>query len=157
MTDMSERDGTEDISGTTVLTVECSFTGSRCSLTMKGQLVVSSIAALEVQIEQIGCSQCEDVELDVSGLTTLDAAGARVLTGLATYVRALGAALWVVGAAGRVAEALDPDRPLPARAVDIGTRASGREAVRDTVVPGDVSLALVPVALPEWSAAEDWG
>jgi hypothetical protein len=48
--------------------------------------------------------------LDVTGLTTLDPVGTRVLEGLGHYVRALGARLTVTGASGQVAEALRPTR-----------------------------------------------
>jgi anti-anti-sigma factor len=88
-----------------VLTVEFSCTGSLCVLTMSGELNGTSIAALEVSIDQIGRSACEHVVLDVTGLTRLDSVGIRVLIGLDQYVRALGARLTVTGAGGQVAEA----------------------------------------------------
>jgi anti-anti-sigma factor len=75
-------------------------------LTFSGELNRTSIAALEVQIDQIGCSECSDVVLDVFALRKLDSVGTRVLIGLDHYVRALGAALAITGATGQVAEAL---------------------------------------------------
>lgn len=89
-----------------VLTVEFASRASLCMLTLTGELNGSSIAALEVQIDQIGCSQCSRVVLDVSALRKLDSVGTRVLVGLDHYVRALGARMAITGAAGQVAEAL---------------------------------------------------
>jgi anti-anti-sigma factor len=89
-----------------VLTVEFASTASLCVLTLTGELNGTSIAALEVQIDQIGCSQCSGVVLDVSALRRLDPVGTRVLVGLDHYVSALGARLSITGATGQVAEAL---------------------------------------------------
>lgn len=72
-----------------VLTVEFSREGSLCVLTMSGELNGTSMPALEVQIDQIGCSGCEDVVLDVTGLRALDRVARRVLVGLDHYVRAI--------------------------------------------------------------------
>ncbi len=107
-----------------VLTVEFASTASLCVLTLTGELNGTSIAALEVQIDQIGCSQCSGVVLDVSALRTLDPVGTRVLVGLDHYVTALGARLAITGAWGQVAEAL-ADSPLipgpaPQRTTDRG-------------------------------------
>ena len=93
-----------------VLTVGFSSVGSVCLLTVSGELNGTSIAALEAQIDQIGCSECHDIVLDVAGLLTVDSVGMRVLIGLDHYVRALGARLTVTGASGSVAEALAPTR-----------------------------------------------
>ena len=93
---------------TATLSVEFSGKGPLCVLTLNGELSESSIAALEVQIDQIGCSGCEYVIVDVSKVTAIDASGARVMVGLATYVGALGAHLTVSGAHDDVAEALKP-------------------------------------------------
>jgi anti-anti-sigma factor len=86
--------------------VEFASTASLCVLTLTGELNGTSIAALEVQIDQIGCSQCSRVVLDVSALRGLDSVGTRVLVGLDHYVSALGARLAITGARGQVAEAL---------------------------------------------------
>ena len=59
-----------------------------------------------MQIDQIGCSQCSGVVLDVSALRRLDPVGTRVLVGLDHYVSALGARLSITGARGQVAEEL---------------------------------------------------
>lgn len=93
-----------------VLTVEFSREGSLCVLTMSGELNGTSMPALEVRIDQIGCSGCEDVVLDVTGLRALDRVARRVLVGLDHYVRALGAPLTVTGASGQVTEALATTR-----------------------------------------------
>ncbi|HEX4218721.1 MAG TPA: STAS domain-containing protein [Acidimicrobiales bacterium] len=95
-----------------VLTVEFTSTASLCVLTLAGELNGTSIAALEVQIDQIGCSHCSGVVLDVSALRKLDSVGTRVLVGLDHYVQALGARLAVTGATGQVAEALATTRVL---------------------------------------------
>jgi hypothetical protein len=90
---------------------------------MRGELVDTSIAALEAQIDQIGCSTNTEVVLDVAGLTRIDAVGSRVVAGLDVYVRALGARLRVTGAHGQVAEALLAASQLsPGHRADLGVR-----------------------------------
>jgi anti-anti-sigma factor len=89
-----------------VLMVGFASAGSSCTLTLIGELNGTSIPALEAQIDQIGCSDCENVVLDVSGLASIDSVGLSVLTGLDHYVHGLGAHLTVIGARGQVAEAL---------------------------------------------------
>lgn len=96
-----------------VLSIEFSTSESRCALTMRGALTRTSIAALEVQIDQIGCAQCEEVFLDVTELRALDQVGARILVNLDRYVRQLGAQLIVFGARGRVAQMLATLHLLP--------------------------------------------
>lgn len=72
--------------------------GQRCVLVLRGQLVSSSIAALEAQIDQLGCAPFEQVVLDVSNVTTIDATGKAVLVGLNHYVEARGGRMTIVGA-----------------------------------------------------------
>ncbi|MDQ1359819.1 MAG: hypothetical protein QOJ44_196 [Acidimicrobiaceae bacterium] len=107
MTDMLRGEGPDGTEGEgPVLTVEFASTASLCVLTLSGELIGSSIAALEVQIDQIGCSECSRVVLDLFALRNVDSVGTRVLAGLDNYVRALGARLAITGATGQVAEAL---------------------------------------------------
>jgi anti-anti-sigma factor len=91
-----------------VLTVEFVGTETRFWLTLRGELTGASIAALETQVDQIGCSYCKEVFLDVTGLKRLDSIGLRVLIGIDHYVEALGGQLTILGASGEVAEALAP-------------------------------------------------
>lgn len=45
----------------------------------------------EAQVDQLGCIPCDDVVVDASGLTVLDAVGANVFHGLYHYVNGRGA------------------------------------------------------------------
>jgi anti-anti-sigma factor len=89
-----------------MLSVRFDDRASLCVLSLAGQLTQTSVAALDAQVDQIGCSQCKHLILDVAELTGLDPIGTRVLVGLDVYVRALGARLTITGASGAVAEAL---------------------------------------------------
>lgn len=89
-----------------MLTVTFEDRGSVCVLTLSGQLTRTSVVALDAQVDQIGCSDCAQLILDVAQLTDLDAVGSRALAGLDIYVRALGARLTVNGANGEEAKAL---------------------------------------------------
>jgi anti-anti-sigma factor len=109
MIDVLEHGETVDgQSGIPVLTVELVDTETRYWLTLRGDLTGASIAALETQVDQIGCSDCKEVLLDVTGLKRLDSIGLRVLIGIDQYVEALGGRLRILGASGEVAEALSP-------------------------------------------------
>jgi anti-anti-sigma factor len=107
MTDRVPGEGPEGTEGEgPILTVEFASTASLCVLTLTGDLNGSSIAALEVQIDQIGCSMCSRVVINVCALRNVDSVGVRVLVGLDNYVRALGARSVITGATGKVAEVL---------------------------------------------------
>jgi len=97
------------------LRVELEGDGPVCTLILAGALCGSSIAALEAQVDQLGCRRCEDVVVDVAGLVLLDDVGARVLVGLRHYVSGRGGHLVVTGAQGQVAFTLrrfeDPEHP----------------------------------------------
>jgi anti-anti-sigma factor len=109
MIDVLEHEGTAGTpSGIPVLTVELVNTEARFLLTLRGELTGASIAALETQVDQIGCSECKEVLLDVTELKRLDSIGLQVLTGIDQYVEALGGRLTILGASGDVTEALSP-------------------------------------------------
>jgi ABC-type transporter Mla MlaB component len=77
-----------------------------CTLVLDGELRDTSIAALEAQVDQLGCLRCDDVTLDVHGLRGIDAVGANVLLGLHHYVDGRGGRLRIVGATERIGAAL---------------------------------------------------
>lgn len=142
MTDVLEHDATDctQVDLSTIPTVESCSTASLCVLTITGELNRTSIAALEMQIDQIGCSECDDVVLDVAGLRRLDPIGASVLIGMGHYVRALGGRLTVTGASGQVAETLATTRLALGQAPDF-TR-DKPTAVHTPVLPALASAAL---------------
>jgi ABC-type transporter Mla MlaB component len=94
-----EGDVGRDERGGTVLSVTLDAHGAVCRLHLAGKLVRTSIAALEAQIDQLGCLAFERVVVDLVGLTGLDAVGANVLHGLQAYVHGRGGSLEVVGRA----------------------------------------------------------
>jgi len=88
------------------LRVELQSHGRTCTLALFGVLSATSIAALEAQIDQLGCIPCDAVVVDVRGLRGLDPVGANVLLGLDHYVDGRGGCLWITGAVGQVAMTL---------------------------------------------------
>jgi anti-anti-sigma factor len=88
------------------LRVELRTFGRICRLILSGSLSGTSIAALEAQVDQLGCAPFDAVVIDVRRLTALDAVGARVLFGLYHYVEAKGGQLRIVGATKQVASTL---------------------------------------------------
>jgi anti-anti-sigma regulatory factor len=76
------------------------------TLVLRGTLGTTSIAALEAQVDQLGCIPCDDVVVDVGGLTALDPVGAKVLLGLYHYVGGRGGTLRITGATGAIATIL---------------------------------------------------
>ena len=107
---MTELLGAEATNGSesepSILSVSFDEHGSVCMLTLSGQLTRTSVAALDAQVDQIGCADCKHLILDLADLTGLDEVGSRVLEGLDVYVRTLGAQLSITGASGVVAEML---------------------------------------------------
>lgn len=89
-----------------VLSVALEGDGSLCVLRLKGVLGATSIAALETQIDQLGCMNCQRVCVDLSELTAIDGVGVKVLNGLHHYVQGRGGHLELVGALGQVADLL---------------------------------------------------
>jgi anti-anti-sigma factor len=88
------------------LSVELQTRDKTCTLILQGALSGTSLAALEAQIDQLGCTSCNDIVLDVTDLRALDKRGARVLLGLYHYAGAMGGQLRIIGAQGAVAIAL---------------------------------------------------
>lgn len=88
------------------LRVELQSHGRTCTLVLFGVLCATSIAALEAQIDQLGCIPCDDVVVDVRGLRGLDPVGVNVLLGLDHYVAGRGGSLWITGAVGQIATTL---------------------------------------------------
>lgn len=88
------------------LRIELESQGRTCTVVLHGALSDTSIAALQAQVDQLGCLPCDDVVVDASGLTALDAVGANVLLGLYHYVNGRGGTLRITGARGTIATAL---------------------------------------------------
>lgn len=93
-------------SATVRLAVRLEIEPTTCTLVLEGVLAATTIAALEAQIDQLGCLRCDHLVIKVSGLTDVDAVGLNVLTGLRYYAGGRGAALSLVGANPRLAAEL---------------------------------------------------
>jgi anti-anti-sigma regulatory factor len=92
---------------TSVLAVELLSSGTTGTLILSGVLGATSIAALEAQVDQLGCLPCRQVVLDMRAVTALEAIGANVILGLYHYVVARGGELRAIVPPGPVAELLD--------------------------------------------------
>jgi anti-anti-sigma regulatory factor len=90
----------------TWLRVELRSHDHTCTLVLEGSLCTTSIAALEAQVDQLGCIPCDDVTVDLQGLHALDAVGAKVLLGLRHYVDGRGGSLQITRATPAMATAL---------------------------------------------------
>jgi anti-anti-sigma regulatory factor len=88
------------------LKVELDVRGASCRLTLHGALCGTSLAALEAQVDQLGCLPCEQVIVDMGHLTEIDEVGAKVVLGLYYYVLGRGGALRLTAMSGPVAETL---------------------------------------------------
>jgi anti-anti-sigma factor len=88
------------------LEVALDLRGSTCRLTLRGELCGLSLAALEAQVDQLGCIPCEEVVVDLRHVTEIDQVGAKVMLGLYYYVLGRGGVLRVTAMAGEVAETL---------------------------------------------------
>ena len=88
------------------VSVELKISGQTSTLALCGMLCGTSVAALEAQIDQLGCSPCEAVTVDLRGLHALDKTGARMLLGLYHYVTSRGGHYKIVGATGQVAQTI---------------------------------------------------
>ena len=89
-----------------VLQVELEAMGTSCRLTLRGDLCDTSLSALEVQVDQLGCLPCERVIVDLRQLTRLDPIGAKVILGLYHYVVGRGGEMRITEANGAVTAAL---------------------------------------------------
>jgi anti-anti-sigma regulatory factor len=90
----------------TVLQVELDAAGASCRLSLRGDLCDISLAALEVQVDQLGCLPCEWVIVDIRQLDRLDPVGAKVLLGLYHYVVGRGGEMRITEANGQVTASL---------------------------------------------------
>jgi|SRR5271165_2899650 len=98
---------TRDVQGEgAVLSVALEGEGASCVLRLRGVLRANSIAALETQIDQLGCISCQEVSVDLAELKAIDCVGVKVLNGLHQYVLGRGGHFELVGGHGQVAEAL---------------------------------------------------
>jgi anti-anti-sigma factor len=88
------------------LLVELESVAGTCRLTLRGALCGTSIAALEAQVDQLGCTQCDEVIIDMQHLTALDPVGANVILGLYHYVVGRGGELRVTSARADVSATL---------------------------------------------------
>lgn len=95
-------DGFTDASSEASLTVTFRHAGSICILSLDGALTAETLGVFECQIDRLGRTPCQRVVIEVGGLTTIDDAGRRVLTGLHHYVQGRGGRLNVTGAAGAI-------------------------------------------------------
>ncbi len=88
------------------LTITFRESDCECVLSLGGALTAETIGAFENPIDRLGRTTFRRVVLEVGGLTDLDDAGARMLTGLHHYVQGRGGHLTVRGAGAPVARAL---------------------------------------------------
>jgi ABC-type transporter Mla MlaB component len=80
--------------------------GSAYVVVMGGALRSTSLVALEVVIDQLACLAFDQLILDVTELTAVDAAGASLLVGLRRWARDRGGPLALVGASADLTTAL---------------------------------------------------
>ena len=80
------------------LTVTLQLLGRTCVLALAGDLVGSTVSALEAQVEQLAYLPARDVVLDLVNLVTLDEVGLNVLVGLSHYARGRGGHMTTMGA-----------------------------------------------------------
>lgn len=88
------------------LAVAFRHAGPVCVLSLSGALTTGTLGVLEAQMDRLGRTTCHRVVIDAAGLTAVDDAGARVLTGLHHYVTARGGRMHVTGAPAGVARVL---------------------------------------------------
>lgn len=73
---------------------------------LTGQLRAASLAVLEANVDLLGAASCEQVVVDLAGLTDVDDVGCNVLLGLHHYMAARGGRMGIVGASPQVAAVL---------------------------------------------------
>jgi len=130
------------------LRVELRTFGRVCRLVLSGALSGTSIAALEAQVDQLGCTPFEKVVVDVSKLTSMDPVGARVLFGLYHYVEAKGGKLKIVGASKQIESTLRrfrSDTQVPHPALD-AKETLGAETALMPIAVGSNEVAELPVS-----------
>jgi anti-anti-sigma regulatory factor len=88
-----------------ILSVALDGWGASWRLTLCGELCGASLAALETQVDQLGCLPCAHLVVDLRQVTALDEAGANVILGY-YYVLGHGGALEVTASTGPVTDIL---------------------------------------------------
>ena len=88
------------------LSADMHHVGSVCVLRLDGALHTGSLSAVQCQFERLGRTPCGCVVLDLSAVSGIDPAGARLLTGLFHYVVGRGGHLQVVGERPELSRAL---------------------------------------------------
>jgi anti-anti-sigma regulatory factor len=101
------------------LRVELGSSGQTSTLTLRGTLSGTSVAALDAQVDQLGPAASERIVVDMSHLRNIDHNGARAILALHEYVSACGGSCRIVGANSQVAVLLC--QYLPRESVSIAT------------------------------------
>jgi anti-anti-sigma factor len=107
----SPQDGSEG-AGLSVWTHQHS---DRCLLRLRGRLAADTVPLMDRHMDLLLCSWCEEVEIDLHGITEMDRVGARLLAGFAHYVRARGGRFSTCGASPRV------DRMIGAAEIELSS------------------------------------
>lgn len=89
-----------------MLSVALEVDGSQAVLRLRGALLATSVAALAAQIDQLGCTPCGNLVVDLKELADIDAIGVSALSGLRHYVRGRGGRIELFGAQPQVEHAL---------------------------------------------------
>lgn len=105
-TELLRLDAAEEAAVPSPLTADVHHVGALLVLRLEGVLHAGSLAVVQRQFDRLGRTPCRRVVLDLAGLTAIDAAGARLLTGLYHYVAGRGGHLAVVGAGPAICQAL---------------------------------------------------
>jgi anti-anti-sigma factor len=77
----------------TLCEVELATSDLGSALSIRGVLDADSLPALSAQLDQLQCTSCEHVLLDVASVSVLDHAGCNAIAGLAHYVSGRGGRL----------------------------------------------------------------
>lgn len=88
------------------LTASLYEAGSVTILSLAGALESGSLAAMDAQVDQILCTDCQQLVVEASRLTSVDAAGVGALVELAATMAGRGGQLRIRGASGQVAQLL---------------------------------------------------
>lgn len=92
----------QDGSGGAGLSVWTHQESDRCVLRLRGRLAADTVPLMDRHMDLLLCSWCEEVEMDLQGVTEMDRVGARLLAGFAHYVRARGGRFSTCGASSEV-------------------------------------------------------
>ena len=88
------------------LVADVHHAGAVCVVRLCGRLDLTTLDVLQRQFDRLGRAPCRQVVLDLTAVTAIDPAGARLLTGLHHYVAGRGGHLTVVGSRPALAVAL---------------------------------------------------